>query len=158
MNDGLGSLGHSGACLRDACLRGDCRARERASRPPIAELLGKPDDAADLSSTNIGEPVRVLVLHLANGFCTMGLHSRNDSIDAIGFVQVNFLPIGSRSIARVASTSPSPVGLPTEGPSTVIWPSSSRPNATKSAFEIVDNYQDGWPGLGLRLHRRRVQN
>ncbi|MNT42296.1 hypothetical protein D3C72_1787130 [compost metagenome] len=43
-------------------------------------------------------------------------------------------PSGVRSMARVARASPSPMRLPTAGPSTVVWPSSFRPSSTKNAF------------------------
>jgi hypothetical protein len=33
--------------------------------------------------TNTGEPVRFFELHLADEFCTMGLHPRNDSINVV---------------------------------------------------------------------------
>jgi len=53
-----------------------------ASCPSLAELFSKPDDDA-LGPTNIGKPIRFLVLHLANEFCAMGLHMSDDSIDVI---------------------------------------------------------------------------
>src|SRR4051812_154442 len=46
------------------------------------ELLGEPDNDA-LRSADIGEPVRVFVLHFANEFGPMGAHARNDSVDVI---------------------------------------------------------------------------
>lgn len=51
----------------------------RASCAPSAQLLGKPDDDA-FRPADVGEPVRVSVLHLADEFGAVGLHVRYDSI------------------------------------------------------------------------------
>src|SRR5438046_10616507 len=54
-------------------------------------------------------------------------------------------PSGVRIIARVARTSLSPIRLPTEGPSTVVSPSSFEAQFDEErfgGFEIVDNDED----------------
>lgn len=106
------------------------------------ELLGKPDDDA-LGPANIGKPIRLPVLHLANEFCAVGLHSRNDSIDAIDgkhdatktqsvhwrihrpesdrirrveFVQFNSLPIGSPQHREGGSDVSKPYEVPDRRP------------------------------------------
>ncbi|MEE9100381.1 hypothetical protein VXJ36_09205 [Pseudomonas nitroreducens] len=45
-------------------------------------MLGKLDDDA-VGATDIGQPVCILVLHLANEFRAMCLHPGNDYIEAI---------------------------------------------------------------------------
>src|SRR5947207_2108463 len=48
----------------------------------LAELLGKRDDDA-LRPADIGQPVRVLVLHFANELGPVGAHVRDDSVKTI---------------------------------------------------------------------------
>src|SRR5918993_1110278 len=116
----------------------------------LAELLGKPDNDA-LRSADVGQPVRVLVLHFANELGPVGAHARNDSVDVINgehnarrrplvfigaFTGPNLIavgvwnlsssmpnPSGVRIVARVARTSLRPIRFPTDGPSTVDSPS-----------------------------------
>src|SRR5579872_3205001 len=48
----------------------------------LAELLGEADNDA-FRPTDVSEPVRIPVLHLADEFGAMGLHARNDSVDVV---------------------------------------------------------------------------
>src|SRR5690242_7390181 len=71
--------------LNNRCL--PLAARTTVSPPwrghgPSAELLGKPNDDA-LGAADVGQPVRVPVLHLADELCTVRDHAGNDSVDVL---------------------------------------------------------------------------
>jgi hypothetical protein len=139
--------------------------------PPLAELLGKPDDDA-LRPTNIGKPVRFLVLHLANEFCAMSLHPRKDSIHVIDgkhdatktqsihwrvhgpkpdcirrmeFVEFNSLPIWSPQHREGGSDVSKPNEAPDRRPfnrGLALKLEAQLDKERLHRFEIVNNYQD----------------
>src|SRR5690242_19211892 len=54
-----------------------------ATRPALPELLGQPDNEA-LGAADVGEPIRVLVLHhFADQFGAVGKQARDDVVDVI---------------------------------------------------------------------------
>ncbi len=127
-----------------------------------AELLGQPDDDA-LRAAQKAEPVDVLVLRdLADELGTVAAQAGNDIVDVVDHEHdaahaqrvrrrafrlgsdrrrpwnldssTRPWPSGVRIIAMSARTSLSPTVWSTQGPSTVVSPSSSIPSSTKNAL------------------------